>query len=302
MLRGIDPELDFLYKRMLADQKNTLQDGRLEFGETECVIGVDLANALGVRAGDRITVYSPANIPQEDEVLLPQELRIAGVFSVGMYQIDYGFILTDLWTARDVMGLRSGVHGMQVLGADLWRADALAAEIMELAGYRFTARSWTQMNQALFNALTMEKGMMFFLLTIISIVASFLVSCTLIMVSVQKTREIGLLKSMGFRNGTVMAIFMWYGLIQGVAGILWGTGAGLLILRYRQAILEGLSNLIGFEVLPKELYYVDGLPAKVVAGDVGMIVGLVLMLCLVGGAVPAWVAARKDPVEALRHD
>ncbi|MEX2607545.1 MAG: ABC transporter permease [Kiritimatiellia bacterium] len=302
MLRGIDPDSDFLYKRMLEDRVNTLIDGELEFGETECLIGVDLANALGVRTGDRLTVYSPANIPQEDEVLLPQELRIAGVFSVGMYQIDYGFILTDLWTARDVMGLRSGVHGMQVLGTDLWTADALAEEIAGLAGFRFTARSWTQMNQALFNALTMEKGMMFFLLTIISIVASFLVSCTLIMVSVQKTREIGLLKSMGFRNGTVMGIFMWYGLIQGVAGIVLGTGAGLLILHYRQAILEGLSNVIGFEVLPKELYYVDGLPAKVVAGDVGMIVGLVLILCLVGGAVPAWLAARKDPVEALRHD
>jgi lipoprotein-releasing system permease protein len=302
MLRGIDPETDFLYKRMLADQENTLMDGRLELGETECLIGVDLANALGVRAGDRITVFSPANIPQENEILLPEELRIAGVFSVGMYQIDYGFILTDLWTARDVMGMRSGVHGMQVLGVDLWRADALAAEIGELAGYRFTARSWTQMNQALFNALTMEKTMMFFLLTIISIVASFLVSCTLIMVSVQKTREIGLLKSMGFRNGTVMGIFMWYGLIQGVAGIFLGTGAGLLILHFRQNILEGLSAMFGFEVLPKELYYVDGLPAKVVANDVGMIVVLVLVLCLVGGAIPAWLAARKDPVEALRHD
>jgi lipoprotein-releasing system permease protein len=121
------------------------------------------------------------------------------------------------------------------------------------------------------------------------------------MVSVQKTREIGLLKSMGFRNGTVMGIFMWYGLIQGVAGILLGNGAGFLVLRYRQAILDGLSGVLGFEVLPKELYYLDGLPARIVAGDVWLINGLVLLLCLVGGAIPAWLAAKKHPVEAMRH-
>ncbi|MGA0333315.1 MAG: FtsX-like permease family protein [Kiritimatiellia bacterium] len=302
MLRGIDPEQDFLYDKMFQNETSTLRDGTLELLEGECLIGVDLANALGVRAGDRITVFSPANIPRDDEVLLPQELRIAGVFSVGMYQIDFGFILTDLWTARAVMGMPDGVHGMQIQGKDLFEADALARKIMETAHFRFTARSWTQMNQSLFDALTMEKSMMFFLLTIISIVASFVVSCTLIMVSVQKTREIGLLKSMGFRTRSVMGIFMWYGLIQGVAGILLGTASGLLVLRYRQRILEALSKLTGFEVLPKELYYVDGLPARVVIGDVSLIVGLVLLLCIVGGAIPAWLAARKNPVEALRHD
>ena len=312
MLRGIDPQEDFLYQKMLKTSEEnqhlenstlkTLRDGTLEFEEGECIIGIDLANALGVRAGEYLTIFSPANIPTDDEILLPEELRIAGIFSVGMYQVDFGFILTDLWTARDVMGLDSGVHGIQIQAVELFEADALATKISEMSNYIFPARSWTQLNQALFDALTMEKSMMFFLLTIISIVASFVVSCTLIMVSVQKTREIGLLKSMGFRNRTVMGIFMWYGLIQGVAGIVLGTASGLLILHYRQNIMEGLSRMIGFEVLPKELYYVDGLPARIVAGDIMLIVGLVLLLCVVGGAIPAWLAARKNPVEALRHD
>lgn len=301
MLRGIEPGSDFLYRKLLEDEEKVRRDGTLELEEMECLIGRDLAIALGVRAGDRITVFSPANIPTEDEILLPEELRIAGIFEVGMYQIDIGFILTDLVTAREVMGMEEGVHGLQVLGTDFMEANVLADRIRDLGGPRFTSRSWMQMNQTLFNALTMEKGMMFFLLTIISIVASFLVSCTLIMVSVQKTREIGLLKSMGFRNGTVMGIFMWYGLIQGAAGILLGNGAGYLVLRYRQAILDGLSRVLGFEVLPKELYYLDGLPARIVAGDVWLINGLVLLLCLVGGAVPAWLAAKKHPVEAMRH-
>ncbi|WFB36450.1 ABC transporter permease [Kiritimatiellota bacterium B12222] len=302
MLRGIDPEADFLYQKLVADQENTLRYGSLAFEETECLIGIDLANALGVMVGDRITVFSPANIPTDDEVLLPEELRVAGIFSVGMYQIDFGFILTDLWTARDVLGMDSGVHGMQIQGEDLFKANDLAQTITDMSGSRFMARSWMQLNQSLFDALTMEKSMMFFLLAIISIVASFVVCCTLVMVSVQKTREVGLLKSMGFRNGTVMGVFMWYGLIQGLAGIGLGTSTGLLILHFRQNILEGLSKRLGFDVLPKELYYLDGLPSRVVVQDVVLIIGLVLLLCIVGGAIPAWFTARKNPVEALRHD
>ena len=301
MLRGIDPDKDFLYQQLLEDAEAKTRDGTLRLREMECLIGKDLAIAMGIRAGDRITVFSPANIPTEDEILLPEELRVAGIFEVGMYQIDVGFILTDLYTAREVMGLDEGIHGLQVLGEDFMEANALAEEIQMAGGPRFLSRSWMQMNQTLFNALTMEKGMMFFLLTIISIVASFLVSCTLIMVSVQKTREIGLLKSMGFRNGAVMGIFLWYGLIQGVAGILLGNITGFLVLHHRQSILDGLSRVLGFEVLPKELYYLDGLPSRIVAEDVWLINGLVLLLCLVGGLLPAWLAARKHPVEAMRH-
>jgi len=302
MLRGIDPEHDDQYHKLLADPGDTLIDGVLELEEMECLVGVDLARMLGVRPGGVITLFSPANIPQSDEILLPEELRVAGIFSVGMYQIDSGYILTDLYTAREVMGLRDGVHGLQVQGRDVMAADALAERIAGVAGSRYVSLSWMRMNQTLFNALSMEKGMMFFLLAIISLVASFLVCCTLIMVSVQKTREIGLLKSMGFRNRTVMGIFMCYGLIQGVAGILLGNGTGLLVLHFRQQILDGLSKLLGFDVLPKELYFLDGLPARVELREVLWINGLVLILCLVGGLIPAGLAARKHPVEAMRHD
>lgn len=302
MIRGIDVETDFLFANLVADGENTLEAGTFDLDERECLIGVDLASNLEVRVGDRISVFSPATFARENEILLPKDLEVVGIFRVGMYQIDQGFVLTDLQTTRDVLGMDRGLHGLQVLGRDLMGANALAEKIVAMTEGQFEARSWMQMNQALFNALTMEKGMMFFLLAIISIVASFLVSSTLIMMSVQKTREIGLLKSMGFRNGTVMGVFMWYGLIQGVVGIVSGIGAGLLVLARRESLLRGLSRLMRMEVLPKELYYLETLPAKVVVEDVAWIGALVLALCLIGGALPAWVAARKNPVEALRHD
>jgi lipoprotein-releasing system permease protein len=303
MIRGVDPEEDFLYRTLSADTKNgKLVAGTFALDDLECVIGVDLARNLGVRVGETLSVFSPATFAKEGEILLPEDLEVVGIFQVGMYQIDSGFILTDLQTARDVLGMQGGVHGIQILGQDLMGANELAKRIEQESEFQYEARSWMQMNQQLFNALTMEKGMMFFLLTLISLVASFLVTSTLIMVSVQKTREIGLLKSMGFRNSTVMLVFMFYGLIQGVVGILAGIGTGLLVLAQRENLLSGLSRLVGYDVLPKELYYLDTLPSKVVLEDVARIGGMVLVLCLVAGVVPAWLAARKNPVEALRHD
>ena len=299
-LRGVDPQQDFLYQQLAANPGYWV-DGTFELDDEEAVIGLELARTLGVRSGDVISVMSPAMFSGGRELRLPMDLRIAGVFSVGMFQVDNEFLLTNLQTARDVMGLDDGIDGLQVLGRDLMRAEPLAASLRSLSDYRLEAMSWMRMNQVLFNALSMEKNMMFFLLAVISIVASFLISSTLIMVGVQKTQEIGLLKSMGFRNGTIMGVFMWYGLIEGILGIAFGVGTGLLVLEFRQEILETVSGILQQDVLPAELYFLNELPAETRGADILRVVGLVLALCLMGGSVPAWLAARKHPVEAMRH-
>jgi lipoprotein-releasing system permease protein len=299
-LRGVNPEEDFLYQQLSANPDH-LVDGTFELREEEAVIGIELARTLGVRSGDVISVLSPSMFANERELRLPVDLRIAGVFSVGMFQVDNEFLLTDLQTARDVIGVDDGVDGLMVLGRELMRAEHLASELRTLSDYRLDALSWMRMNQVLFNALAMERNMMFFLLAVISIVASFLISSTLIMMGVQKTREIGLLKSMGFRNGTLMGVFMWYGLIEGILGIALGVGTGMLVLEFRQEILELISAMMQQDVLPAELYFLNELPSETRAGDIFRVVTLVLALCLTGGSIPAWLAARKNPVEAMRH-
>ncbi len=299
-LRGVNPEADFLYQQ-LASNPAYLIDGSFVLGDEEALIGLELARTLGVRSGDVISVISPSMFSGGRELRLPVDLRIAGVFSVGMFQVDNEFLLTDLQTARDVIGADDGIDGLQVLGRDLMRAEHLAEALRELTDHRLEAMSWMRMNQVLFNALSMEKNMMFFLLAVISIVASFLISSTLIMVGVQKTREIGLLKSMGFRNGTIMGVFMWYGLIEGILGIAFGVGTGLLVLEFRQEILDVISSVMQHDVLPAELYFLNELPSETRVSDIVRVVGLVLALCLMGGSVPAWLAARKNPVEAMRH-
>lgn len=309
-LRGIDPERDYLYQRLVredaaaraAGRPPVLYDGDFSLGDEECLVGLELARTLGIRAGDTVSVISPTMFAREGEVRLPVDLRVAGIFSVGMFQVDDEFVLTDLQTARDVLGTDDGVDGMQIIGRDILRAEHLAVELREMTRHRFETLSWMRMNQTLFNALAVEKNMMFFLLAVISVVASFLIVCTLIMMSVQKTREIGLLKSMGFRNGAVMGAFMWYGLIQGFFGILWGTGLGFLVLRYRQNLVEAVSRITQTDLLPFDLYFLHELPAETRWEDMALIVGLVLSLSLLGGSIPAWLSARRNPVEALRHD
>lgn len=299
-LRGVNPREDFLY-RQLAENPDYLVDGTFELREEEALIGIELARTLGVRSGDVISLVSPAMFAREGELRLPVDVRIAGVFSVGMFQVDNEFLLTDLQTARDVVGVDDGVDGLMILGRNLMGAEQLAADLRRISDYRLEALSWMRMNQVLFNALAMERNMMFFLLAVISIVASFLISSTLIMVGVQKTREIGLLKSMGFRNGTLMGVFMWYGLIEGLMGIAFGVGAGLFVLEFRQEILDLISSLMQQDILPAELYFLNELPSETRVADLLRISGLVLVLCLTGGSLPAWLAARKHPVEAMRH-
>jgi lipoprotein-releasing system permease protein len=302
VLRGIDPR----YEPTVSQVPENMIAGSFDVDGEKIVIGRDLANRMNVWVGDKLTVYSPQSFVNEDEIRLPEELTISGIFRVGMYEYDIGFVFASLETARSLYGVEQGVHTMQVMldkeQTTPGNTAEIAMKIHEKLGMGFFPRTWMEMHSQIFAALHVEKNMMFFLLAFVALVAAFSITNTLITLTVQKTREIGLLKSLGFGNGGITGIFFWMGLVQGILGNALGVGLGLLILKYRNELLMFMSNEFNLELLPPELYQLSKLPSHTMGSDVAIVCGLVLVFCTLAGLVPALRAAKMEPVDALRYE
>lgn len=298
MLRGIDPDLE----RTVSQVPNYMIAGEFSVGYGEIIVGSDVALRLGLGLGDKVLVYSPQNFVARDELRLPEELAVSGIFEVGMYEIDAGYVLTSLETARSIYNVEEGVHSIQVMTSDPMSAPVVARDIRAALGPFFEARTWIDLNRQLFTALQTEKNMMFFLLIFITIVAAFGITNTLITLTVQKTHEIGLLKALGFANRRIVGIFLWIGAAQGVLGTGCGLGLGLLALKYRNELLNFISAQFRVDLLPKELYQLSQIPSRTAPSDVITVCVTVLIICTLAGLIPAWRAARLEPVEALRNE
>ena len=298
MLRGIDPKLE----RTVSKVPEHIVKGVFSVGYDEIVIGRDLALRLGLDIGDTLLVYSPQNFVSQDELRLPEELTVSGIFDVGMWEFDANVVLTSLATARSIYNVEQGVHNIQIMTEKPMEAPRIAHELQGKLGPYFDARSWIDLNRQMFTALQTEKNMMFFLLIFITIVAAFGITNTLITLTVQKTHEIGLLKALGFANRRIVGIFLWIGAVQGVIGTGLGLGLGLLALKYRNEMLNFISQQFRVDLLPKELYQLSQIPAHTAPSDVVTVCATVLVICTLAGLVPAWRAARLEPVEALRNE
>jgi len=239
----------------------------------------------------------------KDEVYFPERLTVTGIFDSGQRDFDSGFIITSIAVARDLMGMKSGVYSIHLKVSDpqnTAKFSKIVGDVRMLIPL-YTVRTWREIDSQLFNALAVEKNMMVILLMFITIVAIFCVTNTLIVLTVQKTDEIGLLKALGFSSRQVMAAFVLHGWIQCLLGTVLGIGAAYLILENLHTLVEFLARL-GVEVFPKDVYGLAQIPWRVVPREVADVAVSVIAFCTVASFLPAWRAARMDPVTSLRKE
>lgn len=280
-----------------------MASGRFDIEGDSAVIGVDMARTLGIRPGDDLFVYSPMNLVSKDELYFPERLKVTGIFDSGQHDFDSGFVVTSLGVARDLMGLSEGVYSIHLKvdePQNIKRFSRILADVRALAP-EFRVQTWQEVDSQLFNALAVEKNMMVILLMFITVVAIFCVTNTLIVLTVQKTDEIGLLKAIGFSSRQVMFAFVMHGWIQCLVGTLLGIGLAFLVLENLQNLVAGLARL-GVEVFPKEVYGLAQIPWRVIPRELADVAVSVILFCSFASFLPAWRAARMSPVDALRSE
>ena len=299
-LFGIDPDMD---GPPLTDIAAQIRSGELDFGPTRTgypplVIGERLADRLSVFPGDTVVVASLENVKVSPSTGYPmpttRRFEVTDRFSSGMYEYDSNYMYTQLFAGQDLLELGTGVSGVGITVDDPWMADRTALWLQGELEWPYYTQDWKALNAALFSALKLEKLAMGVILFLIVVVAAFNIISTLIMVVADKTREIGILKSMGMPDGTVLRIFMLQGITIGAVGTFLGGGLGLL--------LVWLIDTYEFIELPGDVYFLDTLPVALNPLDLGLILLLSIMVAFVATIYPARQASKLLPVEAIRHE
>ncbi|WP_135077998.1 lipoprotein-releasing ABC transporter permease subunit [Terasakiella sp. SH-1] len=301
MVRGLSSE-DFKKRDLLS---NSIKAGSLKLFEAGegIVIGSRLASKLGLWVGDRINLISPkGNVTAFGTVPRMRSYVIAATFDIGMYEYDSSFIFMPLKAAQNYFRI-PGVNYFEILTPSADKAESISYDIrIALGKMGLNPVDWKRTNASFFNALQVERNVMFMILTLIIIVAAFNIISGLIMLVKDKGKDIAILRTMGASRGSIMRIFFIAGTSVGVFGTLFGFGLGLAFSENIETIRQWIEGLSGTELFAAEIYFLSKLPAIVDYGEVGLVVGMGLGLSFLATLYPSWRAARLDPVEALRYE
>jgi lipoprotein-releasing system permease protein len=302
LVRGLRPE-DIAARPILAD--NIVRGSLADYGVDGdgILLGERLAQQLRVGVGDRVTLVSPSgNTTVIGTVPRMKSYRIAGLFDVGMYEYDSGFIYMPLEAAQLFYRLPKAVNAIEVFVSDPERTLDARIDLQQQLGSGYRTVDWQQSNAAFFGAIQTERNVMFMILSLIIVVAAFNVLSGQTMLVKDKGRDIAILRTMGATRGMVMRIFFLTGASIGVVGTAFGFILGLAFAQNIESIRQVLQNLTGTQLFQAEIYFLSQLPAVVDPREVAIVVGLALALSFLAPIYPAWRAARLDPVEALRYE
>ena len=331
IMRALMPDDDSYQVRKIRELMKTVeplpgQENILNLEQPNVVMSVEKARSLGVGVGDTVTIVSPRNIETLLNELLPivedkessgdelrqrfdeitegyvdKDLVITGLFDSLTYKEHVIVRMTD---GQDLYGFGpNDFHGLAIHTTDAYRAAELEAAILDkgLLTPNWHSQTWMKKHQLFFEQIRNERAMMYFVLFFIVIVAAFSIMNTMITVTVQKRKEIGVMKALGAREKQIVWVFLAQGMVVGVIGTLVGLAAGNLVIEFREPLRQGLKAAFGMNIFPEGLYGVAEIPERRRLLDMGIICVGAFVLCTLAALVPAWFAARLDPAKALRE-
>ncbi len=307
VVRGLDPASAarvLPLKKILKDIDPESLSRPSAAGNPGIVLGKELMRYLGCGVGDHVVMVIPLGTPTPWGTLPKwKRFEVRGFFDSGYWEFDFRLGYVALSVAQEVFETPGRLTGVELKLADLYRAPELRRAINSSPlGKQYVAEDWMERNRSLLFALNVEKRVMFVILLCIVGVAGLLIISILVMLVMEKKKEVGILKAMGAKAREILLIFLFQGLMIGVAGTLLGSLGGLLISWNLDSIMAVLEKLTGLRVFPPEAYYMPEIPSRVNALDVAVIIIATLSISLLAAAYPSWRASKLDPVEALRYE
>ena len=300
-IRGIRPP-DLALRPIVA---NNIVDGDIKVFQAGrgALVGSRLASRLGLRVGDRITLISPRR--GRDAITMAPLMRafpIAATFSVGMYEYDSSFVFMPMTMAKQYFAMPDAVTGLEIMTKDPNGAGTVAAEIAQTIGNSAHVESWQDTKASLFNALRVERAVMFLILSLIIVIAAFNIVSSLIMMVKKKGRDVAILRTIGASRGMIMRLFIMTGASVGIVGTAAGLGLALLFLENMESIRSWFFWLSGFDALQSMASFLARLPVRLEVTEVVVVVVMGFVLSILATLYPSWRAARLDPAEALRYE
>jgi lipoprotein-releasing system permease protein len=304
VIKGIDPDRVGKVTELAHNMKaGGLHDLKGESDSPGIILGVELAKNLGVSLNDAIQVISPlGTITPMGMMPKMKRFRVVGVFYSGMYEYDNTMAYVSIEGAQKFFGMGARVSGIEIKTNDIYQVKEIGKEMRKKLGFPFWTKDWMEMHRNLFSAMKLEKIMMFIILVLIILVAAFNIISTLIMVVMEKYKDIAILKSMGASSKGILKIFVIEGLVTGIVGTVLGTILGLVVVFNLSGIQGLLEKLLGLKILASDVYYIDKLPSEVNPLDIALIVMTAILISLLATLYPSWRASKLDPAEALRYE
>ncbi|OYY93579.1 MAG: ABC transporter permease [Hydrogenophilales bacterium 28-61-23] len=302
LIRGLLPAEEGKVAEFASHMKTGKLDD-LRPGEFNIVLGADLARSLGVFTGDKVAVIAPQGVVTPAG-MLPRlkQFNVVGTFQMGMFEYDAGLALVHLEDAQKLYRMGDAVSGLRVKLSDMDRAPWVLRELAKSLLGDFYLTDWTMSHASFFQAVQIEKRMMFIILTLIVAVAAFNIVSTLVMAVTDKQADIAILRTLGASPRSIMTVFMVQGSLIGVIGTLLGVVLGVLLALNVETVVPMIEQAVGMDLFPADVYYISKLPSKLNWPDVFTIGGVALLLSFLATLYPSWRAARVQPAEALRYE